>query len=130
MTVILKPIFPEAHENTYGDSLYIVIIMVPDTGAVHDVLARLAKDGAVDVVTVFTDAFKEITFGNEAVAAVVCVEPSGNLIPPLVDSITPATESFSEGDAVPIPTLPVDEMRIPSVSSPPLGVVTKTKAPP
>lgn len=38
--------------------------------------------------------------------AVARVVPSGNLMPPLVDSITPATDSFWPGDVVPIPTLP------------------------
>src|SRR5436190_18281771 len=44
-------------------------------------------------------------------AAVVKLVPSGNLIPPLVDSITPATVSIDPGDAVPMPTPPAARMR-------------------
>ena len=44
------------------------------------------------------------------VAAVVWVDPSGNLIPPDVDSMVPATVSFWPGVVVPIPTLPLNEI--------------------
>ena len=40
-------------------------------------------------------------------AALVCVVPSGNFIPPVVDSMVPATVSFCAGAVVPMPTLPL-----------------------
>src|SRR5262249_8984343 len=39
--------------------------------------------------------------------AEVCIEPSGNLNPPLLDSIIPCTVSSELGVVVPMPTLPV-----------------------
>ncbi len=41
----------------------------------------------------------------EVPAADVCVDPSGNLKPPEVDSMVPLTESFWAGDKVPMPNL-------------------------
>src|SRR6185503_1272999 len=46
------------------------------------------------------------TVNNDPAADVVCSVPSGNLNPPVVDSITPATVSLDVGVSVPIPTAP------------------------
>lgn len=51
-------------------------------------------------------------------AAVVWMVASGNLNPPIVDSIVPTTVSFVSGVVVPMPTLPNPSMRITSVSPP------------
>jgi hypothetical protein len=43
---------------------------------------------------------------SDPAADVVCSVPSGNLMPPLRDSIMPATESLDVGVSVPMPTFP------------------------
>jgi hypothetical protein len=54
-------------------------------------------------------------------AAVACVEPSGNLTPPVVDSIIPATVRGELGAVVPIPILPLSNTA--TLSAPELSFV-------
>lgn len=77
-----------------------LIVAVPwFTQVANPVLSRV---GFVDI--------KDANIPDPELDAVICVVPSGNLMPPDFDSIIPFTVSGDPGVVVPMPTLPAAVM--------------------